>query len=268
MSVSTTELVKGIRHLDLSDRPVCVHCSLRSFGHVDGGADAVVNAFTDEGATLIVPSFSWAFSAIPPDEDRPERNGTRYEFPDRPGVGEPYTTQSTVVDADMGALSAAVVAHPRRERGSHPLCSFAAVGPLAFELVSLQTPNAVWAPLESLVRFNGAVVLMGVDLTRLTLVHLAEVHAGRRPFVRWALDRARTVVPVDVGGCSDGFGNLAPVFAEAMVTHIGESRWTILPARDSLGQVTRMIEEFPRITQCDDPECDRCRDAIAGGPKA
>ena len=268
MSVSTAELVEGIKHLDLSGRPVCVHCSLRSFGHVDGGANAMVKAFTDEGATLLVPSFSWAFSAIPPDDDRPERNGTRYEFPDRPVAGEPYTTQSAVVDADMGALSAAVVAHPRRERGFHALCSFAAVGPLASDLLSLQAPNAVWAPLESLVRHNGAVVLMGVDLTRLTLVHLAEVHAGRRPFVRWALDRARTVVPVDVGGCSDGFGNLAPVLAKAVVTHIGESRWTMLPARDSLGRVKRMIEEFPRITQCDDPECDRCRDAIAGGPMA
>ena len=74
VSVSTAELVEGIRHLDLAGRPVGVHCSLRSFGHVDGGADAVVNALTDEGATLLVPSFSWAFSAIPPDEERPERN--------------------------------------------------------------------------------------------------------------------------------------------------------------------------------------------------
>jgi aminoglycoside 3-N-acetyltransferase len=109
---------------------------------------------------------------------------------------------------------------------------------------------------------------MGVDLTRLTLVHLAEVHAGRRPFVRWALDQVRTVVPVDVGGCSDGFGSLAPVLTEAVVTHVGESRWTMLPARDSLDRITRMIEECPKITQCSDAKCDRCRDAIAGGPMA
>ena len=63
MSVSTVELVEAVRHLELSGPPVCVHCSLRSFGRVNGGADAVINAFTDEGATLLVPSFPTCWGA-------------------------------------------------------------------------------------------------------------------------------------------------------------------------------------------------------------
>lgn len=267
MSVSTADLAKAIRHLGLSGRPVGVHCSLRSFGHVDGGAVAIVDAFLDEAATILVPSFSWSFRVVPPRGDRPARNGTTYEFPDRPVAPEPFVPESTAVDSDMGALSSAVVSHPRRQRGAHPLCSFSALGPLAADLVSSQRPNAVWAPLECLVRENGAIVMMGVDLTRLSLVHLAEVKAGRRPFVRWALGPDHAAVRVDVGSCSEGFGSLAPALVEAAaVTQVGDSRWTMLPARESLSRITGMIEELPDVTRCDDGECDRCRDAIAGGP--
>ena len=35
-----------------------VHSSLASFGRVEGGAAAVVQAFLDEGCTIVVPAFS------------------------------------------------------------------------------------------------------------------------------------------------------------------------------------------------------------------
>ncbi len=142
VSVSTAELAKAVRHLGLSGRPVCVHCSLRSFGHVDGGAGAIVDVFLDEAATILVPSFSWSFSVVPPRGDRPARNGTTYQFPSRSVPPEPFVSDSTAVDRDMGALSKAVVSHPSRHRGAHPLCSFSALGPLAADLVSSQRPNA------------------------------------------------------------------------------------------------------------------------------
>ena len=95
---------------------------------------------------------------------------------------------------------------------------------------------------------------------------LAEVKAGRRPFVRWALGPDHAATKVDVGSCSKGFGSLALALEGATVTQVGDSRWTMLSARESLGRLTSMIEEFPNLTSCDDAGCDRCRDAIAGGP--
>ena len=69
-TVGREEIRAGIRELGLSERPVCVHSSLRSFGKVDGGAATVVEAFVDEGCTLLVPTFSaMIFSIAPPEGD-------------------------------------------------------------------------------------------------------------------------------------------------------------------------------------------------------
>ncbi len=266
MNVSKDDLVQAIRRLGLSGRPVCVHSSLRSFGHVEGGADAIVDAFLKEAATLLVPSFSWIFSVPPPRDDRPHRNGTQYDYRRPSTATESFTPKTNIVDRDMGALPGSVVAHPHRKRGDHPLCSFAAVGPLASDLVGAQRPDSVWAPLDELVREDGAVVLMGVGLNRLTLVHLAETVVGRRPFVRWALDRDGKVNRADVGGCSEGFGSLSAALADAEVAQVGESRWTVMSARKTLQAVSAMIEDSPEATRCDDSDCERCLDSMAGGP--
>jgi len=57
-TVGREEIQAGIRELGLSGRPVCVHSSLRSFGIVTGGAETVVQAFVEEGCTLLVPTFA------------------------------------------------------------------------------------------------------------------------------------------------------------------------------------------------------------------
>lgn len=267
MTISRIDIVQAIRQLTLSHRAVCIHCSLRSFGGIDGGPCAIIDAFLGEGATVLVPAFSWAFFAIPPQDQRPQRNGSRYQFSGRTSTTSVYTMNSSVIDAQMGALPAAVLDYNERHRGSHPLCSFAAVGPMASELVSPQKPDDVWAPLESLALHDGAVLLMGVDFTKLTLAHLAEKRAGRRPFLRWALGPSGNVMSAEVGGCSDGFSKFGAVLSPlTAITQVGRSRWTCLPAKKSLQVLVRAIRDRPQITQCDDPRCERCPDAVAGGP--
>jgi aminoglycoside 3-N-acetyltransferase len=125
----------------------------------------------------------------------------------------------------------------------------------------------VWAPLEALAYHHGTVLLMGVDLTKLTLVHLAEKRAGRRPFLRWACGPSGDVIPVEVGGCSNGFCQFSAVLSPmTTTTQVGPSRWACLPAADSLDLLVQAITDRPQITRCEDPGCDRCRDAVAGGP--
>ena len=81
MSVTLADIRAAVRRLGLTGQPVCAHSSLRSFGHVEGGARTVVDAFLAEGCTLMVPTHSYAFSVRPLPHQRPERNGTRYYFP-------------------------------------------------------------------------------------------------------------------------------------------------------------------------------------------
>jgi aminoglycoside 3-N-acetyltransferase len=168
---------------------------------------------------------------------------------------------------DMGAVPAAIVTMPGRVRGNHPLDSFTAVGPRANELISEQGPLNVYAPLQALAKADGSVVLIGVGLDKMTLLHLAEQKAGRNLFIRWANGRDRQPMVVEAGGCSDGFVNFESILSPLMKqAEIGGSVWRVYPARAVLEVAARAIRENAQLTHCSDPQCERCNDAILGGP--
>lgn len=271
MIVTEQEIRSALRSLGLSGRAVCVHSSLRSFGRVDGGAGALVRAFLAEGCTLLVPTFSSAFEIEPPAHLRFERNGWDYERPHastRERTDEIYANASTEIDrGDMGAIPAAVVSWPGRARGGHPTDSFAAVGPRASELVSGQSASDVYAPLKALARAGGYVLLMGVGLERMTLLHLAENEAGRVLFRRWAKDGQGRPSVVEAGGCSEGFGRLEPYLNPITRTAVvGRSTWRLLPAAETIARAAAAIRAEPSVTHCGVADCERCNDAVAGGP--
>ena len=269
MAITQLDLQHALRSLGLSGRSICVHSSLRSFGYVEGGAETVVRAFLEEGSTLMVPAFSWTYAVPPPAELQLPRNGWDYAAYAGPtaGLGRIYTPASREIDRDMGAIAAAVVRHPDRIRGDHPICSFAAVGSQAKVLIAGQRPLDVYAPFVALAKEGGFIILMGVGLNHLTLVHGAEKAAGRVLFRRWANGATGQPMAVEAGGCSDGFEQLAPVLAPVEQTSwVGSSFWRILPAQPALTTLTLALRQEPSLTRCDNPSCDRCRDAIAGGP--
>jgi aminoglycoside 3-N-acetyltransferase len=268
-TVTREDVREGIRALGLTGATVCAHSSLRSFGTVDGGAEAVVDAFLAEECTLMAPTFSaQIFGLAPPEGMRPERNGIDYDAPhESPGRDRIYTPESNDVSPTMGAIPAAVLARPERLRGDNPLCSFAAIGPGA-DLVTEQRPLDVYAPLRILAARDGFVLLIGVGLDRLTLLHAAEERAGRHLFRRWANAPDGLPMEVEVGSCSQGFGAFEPVLAPlARDARVGESAWRAYPARRALAAAADAIRERPEITRCDDDECLRCADAVAGGPR-
>ena len=230
----------------------------------------MIESFLSEGCTVLVPTFTETFHLVPPPPHlQPLRNGWDYSAPfEGKPVPYPYSPASPDIDSAMGAVPRAVVEDPRRVRSVSPLDSFSAIGALANELTAPQTATNVYAPLRELAARGGFALLMGVTFRSLTLIHAAEQQAGRRPFVRWAMDSEGTVVPVDMGSCSAGFcqleGVLRPVIREAQV---GASHWLALPAANALALAAKAIVRSPSITRCDDPSCMRCADAIAGGPR-
>jgi aminoglycoside N3'-acetyltransferase len=96
----------------------------------------------------------------------------------------------------MGAIPAALLQRPGRQRGRDPMGSFAAVGPFAEQLIQHQTASDPFAHFRELVALGGSVVLMGVGLDRLTLLHQAEQLAGRNLFMRWANRSDGKPIPV------------------------------------------------------------------------
>ena len=269
MVVTRQDIQRAIRALGLTGRALCLHGSLSSFGHVAGGATTVVRSFLEEGCTVLAPTFSSAFEVAPPPHLRFERNGWDYgvDPPTRPGRDRIYTPGAPDIDRSMGAIPAAVVAWHGRVRGNHPLDSFTAVGPRAAELVSGQTPSDVYAPLTALARAGGFVLLMGVGLERMTLLHLAEKEAGRTLFRRWANGAEGEPVAVEVGGCSEGFGQFEPHLRPVMRTVVvGQSTWKSFSADRALACAAAAVRANPQVTHCGVPTCARCNDALAGGP--
>jgi aminoglycoside N3'-acetyltransferase len=267
----TLERIRGgARAAGLAGRPLCVHASLRSFGRVRGGAATVVEGLLAEGCTVLVPTFSYVFAVPPPPGQRPARNGYHYAAirPPMPGVRRVFSPDSTELDrAHMGAVPAAVLGMPGHARGNHPLNSFSAVGPRARELIAAQRPLDVYAPLRRLADLDGAVVLMGVRLDRMTLLHLAEQLAGRMLFRRWANGSDGRPVAVEAGGCSDGFPRLETALTLLLKTvQVGRSVWHIYPAGATLRAAAEAIRSDPEITRCGRVDCERCEDAILGGP--
>jgi aminoglycoside 3-N-acetyltransferase len=273
LSVSTQQLLAAINDLGLAERPVMIHSSLRSFGQpVEGGADGLLDLFLARGCTILVPTFSESqFGAVPSATMRPDRNAIDYaEMPaEAPPVQQvpEFTVDSTVVNTGMGVLPARLLARPDAERGLHPLNSFAALGPRAREFASAQSPADVYGPVRLLAERDGAVLLMGVGLNRMTALHYAEEQSGRRLLVRWARDSDGRVFMVETGSCSEGFPRLDPFLRTlARTASVGRSSWAVYPVRETLAAASAAMSADQTVTRCADRACLRCRDSIAGGP--
>lgn len=269
MVVTEQDIQQALRALGLSGQAVCLHSSLRSFGHVAGGAIAVLRAFLDEGSTILVPTFSPVFEVAPPPHLQFERNGWNYSATSAPNRSSQrvFTPEVPDIDRSMGSIPATALTWTTHVRGNHPLDSFTAVGPQAVKLIGGQTPSDVYAPLAALARMKGFVLLMGVGLERMTLLHLAEKEAGRTLFRRWANDAHGQTIAVEVGGCSEGFGKLESCLRPVMRRiSVGQSKWTLLPAAEALSYAAAAIRADSRIIHCGVETCERCNDAVKGGP--
>ena len=269
MPVTRQDISDAAAANGLAGEALCVHSSLRSFGRVVGGARAVVEGLLDAGCTVMVPAFTYDFAVAQP----PGRVLPRNAWGDRDDGGLPSATETVYapdgndVHESMGAIPAAVLQTKGRARGDHPLNSFAAVGPLARELIAGQAPLDVFAPFRELARVGGYMVMMGVDLRTMTALHLAEQMAGRTPFRRWASGPEGGVVEAECGGCSRGFNALEPALSPVeRRAGVGDSLWRIFPIGYALKRASAAIRERPEVTRCDVADCDRCEVGIAGGP--
>ncbi len=277
MQVTTKDIRLAVRKLDLSSQALCIHASLRSFGPVEGGASTIIRGLREEDCTVLVPASAWSYFAIKPKPHQLlERNGGSPKAwqayfdsqPDPlPGTKRIYSPNIKEIDKGMGAIPAAVVANPKRVRGDHPLFSFAALGPLAETLIRPQSPLNVFGPFKELVNHDGAIVLMGVGLTTATFLHFAEEVAGRVLFRRWANGKDGQPVEVAVGGCSDGFEKFSAHLADVETSYrVGDCTWRVYPARQLLARAVAIIQANPQITHCENEACERCQDAVLGGP--
>ena len=273
--VTRAAIAAAISALSLDESPVAVHVSLRSFPRVHGGPETLVDAFLDRRCTLLVPTMANTLFSIPaPPNDRPARNGRDYDAKAASAERDPWPGQTNIydptrieTDPDLGATPAYVASHPDRVRSKWSAGSLTAIGPLALKLMAAETDEDMFGPYRALVAHDGFVLLMGVGLDRMTILHLAEVEAGRRPFIYWGRGPDGQPMRARGGACSNGFPNLDPMLTPIETrARVAQSTCRLFPARELVATAADAIRSDPSITRCSDPACIACPDTIAGGP--
>lgn len=264
--VSQAEIVDGLRQTGLSrDSAVIAHTSLRSVGHVDGGAETVCQALLEACDTVVMPSGTWDCCGVPPPPglQRPHNASTPAptwaEFDAALTRAKPYSPDLPI-DRWLGRVPETLRRSFPHQRGAHPLFSFIASGRDADAVIAEARLDWHLGPLEALRDRGGDVLLIGVDHNVNTTIHLAEQLLGRSRFYRYAKASEGVWMELpNISGESHRFDEIEPALRpHTTEVMIGESRVRRIPIAAVLETATRLILADPGALLCDeDPEC-RC----------
>ncbi|HEO71433.1 MAG TPA: AAC(3) family N-acetyltransferase [Candidatus Hydrogenedentes bacterium] len=160
-TLTRAALAAGFRNLGLKDEGVVLlHSSLSSFGHVEGGADTVIDALLDvigtEGA-LVVPTLTGGPELSPANPPHIDLRST------------PCWT---------GRIPETLRQRPEAVRSIHPTHSCAAVGCRAAALADghaiSPTPCGAMSPYFRVAQAGGKIVMAGCGLESCTTCHTVE----------------------------------------------------------------------------------------------
>ena len=256
------ELVSAFQALGLQEVPVVAHASLKPFGYIPGGAEAVLHAMLASFASVIMPTHTYKTKIIP--EVGPPNNGIVYGngiYKNK--MAQPFH-MGMRADPMMGVLPEALRNYPSALRTAHPILSFAGMN--ADYILFTQTLYEPLAPIGALAEQGGWVVLVNVDHTVNTSIHYAEKLAGRKQFVRWALVDDRVVECPNYPGDSMGFQAIEEhIRGDTRRVKIGDAFIDAVPLKRLFEVVQRRIKQDPLALLCDRIECERCMAVRATG---
>lgn len=257
------EWLAAFQALDLHDKPVIAHASLKPFGYIEGGAEAVLDAMLASFASVIMPTFTYKTEIIP--DVGPPNNGITYgSGHDTNHLAEHFRPDMRA-DPMMGILPETLRNHPSATRTAHPILSFAGIH--AELTLFTQTLYEPLAPIGALAEQDGWVVLINVDHTANTSIHYGEKLAGRKQFVRWALAGDRVVECPNYPGDSMGFQAVEPYLSlDTRRASVGEGFVQAVPLQRLFDVVKGLIKKNPLALLCERMDCERCNAVrITGG---
>jgi aminoglycoside 3-N-acetyltransferase len=226
---------------------VMLHSSLSSMGHVEGGAETVIDAILDvlgnEG-TLMVPTH------------------TGCRTPNEPSF-DLYNTPS-----GMGKITECLRLRKGALRSLHPTHSDCAIGALAFELVKdhqQTTPVGPLSPVGKFMSYGGYVLLLGVGFEACTAIHVLEQrrHMLTGHDTAYILDHGQALPwpRTETPGHSGGFGKIEPLLRQKGLLKeikIGRANVMMVHTSDLQRVGNAMLDKDPTALLCDKPDCKSC----------
>lgn len=257
--VSYRDLTAGFRKLELDkDSPILVHASLSKFGEIRGGAESLLGALLNNFQTVVMPAFTFKTMLVP--EEGPENNAVVYGSSHDNNRMTEFFSKDLEVDPLIGDLAQCLRKHPKALRSNHPILSFSGIN--AEEILKIQSIESPFEPIRSMSENNGTVLLLGVDHTVNTAIHLAEQLAGRKTFLRWALTPRGVIECKNYSGCSDGFNQAVPYLEDITnQMQIAEAPISAIAIKPMLEILIDLIKTEPEALLCSREFCPRC-DAV------
>ncbi|MBI1277462.1 MAG: aminoglycoside N(3)-acetyltransferase [Anaerolineaceae bacterium] len=181
-NITQAEIVQGLVAGGLPvGSQVLVHSSLSSFGHVEGGADAIIDALLEAvgvGGTVLVPTLT----------------GNEALSPENPPVFDPLNSACWT-----GTIPESFRKRSNAIRSLHPTHSVAAIGADAQALIKDHwysiTPCDAHSPYGKLARRpDGYILLIGVDYESCTMFHHVEELVGVEYHMQPGFAKAKIII--------------------------------------------------------------------------
>ncbi len=246
-AIKEEDIVAGLKRLGISAGDVIlVHSSLKSFGYVDGGADAVIDALIESvnpDGTVIVPTITGL-------EQHSEANPPIFDVRNSPSwtgkIPETFRKRDDAI------------------RSLHPTHSVAAIGKYAEyvtrEHIDSSTPCGEKSPYMKLVELDGKVVFIGVTLKSCTLLHSVEelakcpYHLQPNSVTAKIIDADGNIIEktlyIHKWGTQRDFEKLEPIFLNAGIMKIGKvgnAEIRILQAKPAVELTLNLLKKNPYV---------------------
>lgn len=179
------EIIKDLIEVGIKeDDTLIVHSSLKSFGWVNGGAQAVVEALMEvvNQGTIIMPAQS-SDNSDPIYWENPPMPQELHEEIKRT---MPAYSKSLSAVRGMGKIVETFLRLEGVIRSSHPQVSFCGIGKDAYEILKehpLDYGLYKGTPVEKMYHKDVKILLMGVGYDSCTLMHYAEYENKIRPTI-------------------------------------------------------------------------------------
>jgi len=255
--ITKERLAGDLKSLDiLRGSILALHSSMKSLGRVEGGPDAVIDAFLEvlgpEG-TLLVPTFTYG-----------EKHRNR--------PFDPETSESVT-----GLLTETLRKRPDAVRSVNPVHSVAAIGRQAAELTRDHLYNTTlgrYSPFHLAADKGGLIMLLGCGHNSNSTIHVAESLAGvpfiyvptptspgGRMKIRQRDGRIKEVQLTEFTGCSNVFSRAEQPLRQAGVVRdgkVGQADFQLMKAMDLLEVMVPILREKPDFLLCDSSKCAFC----------